>query len=465
MAGRFSPSGRPHPPSFDRRETFAMTSRMTLMGTVGPIGRGGWTSALCRRPSGRAWPGILALTTAVLLVAAPTKAAAEPKAAPRREIDQRLLEARQGFQAAVHAELELVRCTCGSLAKASRPAIVAAAGQGLERAAKEFVDRQLAGRGGQGFDARQHVYDAIVPVLEPLVSAEEFAAYQREHAARIARRVRAARLQLMDGLTTTLDLSAAQAAAIEADLRERWHPDWLVQLDGNGPLIVNGLRLAPDFAAEAITPRLDERQQAAWEDWCLAVESDIRRLADDLKAARAKFDRTIIEIDRPHAESQRSVVEFQRVMQQLTERRRALLGRDSLLAKSLPTTLDADQLARLSADTAARRVRRWQVIVASYLDGIDTWLGLDQRQYDEIERLLLEKQPPLRVDEAVFISLAQQQQAEQVLAILVMSEIDGQRLQATLRERQWKALSPWREQGARLRSHVEGAGILEQVPE
>jgi hypothetical protein len=197
----------------------------------------------------------------------------------------------------------------------------------------------------------------------------------------------------------------------------------------------------------------------------LAVESDIRRLADDLKAARAKFDRTIIEIDRPHAESQRSVVEFQQVMQRLTERRRALLGRDSLLAKSLPTTLDADQLARLSADTAARRVRRWQVIVASYLDGIDTWLGLDQRQYDEIERLLLEKQPPLRVDEAVFISLAQQQQAEQVLAMLVMSEIDGQRLQATLRERQWKALSPWREQGARLRSHVEGAGILEQVPE
>jgi hypothetical protein len=255
-----------------------MTSRMTLMGTVGPIGRGGWTSALCRRPSGRAWPGILALTTAVLLVAAPTTAAAEPKTAPRREIDQRLLEARQGFQAAVHAELELVRCTCGSLAKASRPAIVAAAGQGLERAAKEFVDRQLAGRGGQGFDARQHVYDAIVPVLEPLVSAEEFAAYEREHAARIARRVRAARLQLMDGLTTTLDLSAAQAAAIEADLRERWQPDWLVQIDGNGPLIVNGLRLAPDFATEAITPRLDERQRAAWEDWCRRAPASKMRI-------------------------------------------------------------------------------------------------------------------------------------------------------------------------------------------
>lgn len=197
----------------------------------------------------------------------------------------------------------------------------------------------------------------------------------------------------------------------------------------------------------------------------LAVESDVRRLVGDLEAAHAKYGRMVVEVDRLTPASQRPVVDLQQVMQRLTERRRTLLGCDSLLAKSLPNTLDADQMARLSADTAARRSRRWQVIVASHLDGIDTWLGLDQRQYDEIERLLLEKQPPLRVDEGGSIGLPQQQQAEQILAMLVMSEIDTQRLQATLSERQWKTFSPWRVQGEARRTYVVNLRILEQVPE
>jgi hypothetical protein len=217
-------------------------------------------------------------------------------------------------------------------------------------------------------------------------------------------------------------------------------------------------RLARIDAVCGLSPSQRRRLQ-------LAVESDICRLVGDLEAARAKYDRRVVEIDRLSPASQRPVAEFQQIMQRLTERRRTLLGGDSLLAKALPTTLDADQIARLAADTAARRGRRWQVIVASHLDGIDTWLGLDQRQYDELERLLLEKQPPLRVDEVGSIGLAQQHQAEQILAMLVTSEIDASRLRATLSERQWQTFSPWREQGEARRTYVVNLGILEQVPE
>lgn len=244
-----------------------MTTQMMGMCTDGLIGRGGRTLALCRRPSGRARPRFLAMTAAAVLVATPVARAAEPDAVPLRQIDQRLQQVREGLRSAAHAELELVRRTCGSLAKASRPAVAAAAHQGVERAAKEFVDRQMAGRGSQGFEARQYVYDALVPVLEPLVSAQELATYQSERAARIARRARTARLRIVDKLTTTLDLSAAQVVAIEADLRDRWQPGWLVELDDMSSM-ANAARPAPDFAAEAITPHLDERQRAAWEDWC-----------------------------------------------------------------------------------------------------------------------------------------------------------------------------------------------------
>jgi hypothetical protein len=214
-----------------------------------------------------AWPGIV---VAVLGPGISAAAAAEPAVGPQRVVNQQVVQARNAFQAAAHAELELVRSICGRLPKQSRPAVAAAAAEGLERAAADFVKRQSAGRSGKRFDARQYVHDAVLPVLEPLVSEEELAAYRREHAARLARRARTARLQILDQLATTLDLSAAQAEAIAADLEDRWQPDWVAELEARRGLTVNGLRSPPDFASEAITPHLDERQRLAWDEWCLS---------------------------------------------------------------------------------------------------------------------------------------------------------------------------------------------------
>jgi hypothetical protein len=194
-----------------------------------------------------------------------------------------------------------------------------------------------------------------------------------------------------------------------------------------------------------------------------AVDSELGNVIEELESAHAKYVGAVVEIDRHNPASQGPMREFQRDTQRLLQRRRSLLGGDSTLAKSLPTTLDDDQLARLTAETEARRDLRWRAIVALLLEDIDTCLGLDQRQYDAVERMLLEERPLLRVDVAVAPNAGHNQQTEQMLALLVLSEIDGRRLQATIGERQWKVLSQWREQGARVRSHVASMGILEQA--
>jgi hypothetical protein len=232
------------------------------------------------RPS-RPGPTVSVLAVLALAGAGPTPGAAEPAAAPVQVIDQQLQQTqlqqtREHLRPAACGELELVRRTCGSLGKESRAPILGAAEAGLTRAAKRFLDRQRGGQDVPGFDVRREIHDAIAPVLEPLVPAAEFAAYQREHAARLARRARTARLRIIAKVTATLDLSAAQAEAIEAELQQRWQPAWLVELDDSG-MMTNGLPLAPDFAADAIRPHLDERQQAAWNDWCRqAARSRVR---------------------------------------------------------------------------------------------------------------------------------------------------------------------------------------------
>ena len=101
--------------------------------------------------------------------------------------------------------------------------------------------------------------------------------------------------------------------------------------------------------------------------------------------------------------------------------------------------------------------------MAEFLDTIDASMGLDQRQYDEIERLLLERRPPLRLERSAVC--VNPHAAEQLVALAELAAVDAGRLQSALSDRQWKALAPWREQGARSRTHAETMGILDKVPE
>jgi len=186
----------------------------------------------------------------------------------QQQIAQHAQQIQPFFQPALHAELERVRKTCGSLPADARKKIVAAGNETVKVLARQFAERQLAGQGRQGFDPRKTMHEAVAAAVKPHATAEEFATYQREQAARVARRVRAARIQIVTKLDRELELSQSQRQKIEADLEKHWEADWLRDLDDNGNMIINNFRPAPDFADRCIAPHLDDRQRAAWKNWC-----------------------------------------------------------------------------------------------------------------------------------------------------------------------------------------------------
>jgi len=191
----------------------------------------------------------------------------------------------------------------------------------------------------------------------------------------------------------------------------------------------------------------------------LAMESDVRRLAEAIEAERRKYQG--VEVNFGDQAGQKKWQQFQQDVQRCRERLRGLFDADSLLTKVLPTTLDAEQHARLTAESAARRSARWRGLVAAAMHKFDDLLGLDERQYDEIEKLLLEREPALRVDRP---GSRQDLNAQQMLVSLVLSEIDAQRLQGIVSGRQWQMLAQIANQGKSMRSYIEAQGLLEKVP-
>lgn len=187
----------------------------------------------------------------------------------QQQIAQQAQQMQQFFQPALQAELEIVRKTCGSLPSEARRQIVAAGGEAVKVVAKQFAERQFRGGGNrQGFDARKSIHDAVAAAVKPHATTEEFAAYERELAARVERRARAARILIVNKLDGELELLQSQREKIAADLEKHWETGWLRELDDNGGMMINNHRPAPDFADKCIAPHLDERQRAAWKAWC-----------------------------------------------------------------------------------------------------------------------------------------------------------------------------------------------------
>lgn len=185
----------------------------------------------------------------------------------QQQIAQQAQQMQQFFQPVLQAELELVRKTCVSLPVEARKKIVAAGNESVKAVAKQFAENQFAGRGRQGFDARKRIHEAVAAAVKPHAAAEEYVAYEREQAARIARRARTARTLIVNKVDGELELSQSQREKIEGDLEKHWEAGWLRELDDNG-MMINNFRPAPDFADKWIAPHLDDRQKAEWKKWC-----------------------------------------------------------------------------------------------------------------------------------------------------------------------------------------------------
>jgi DNA-binding protein H-NS len=186
----------------------------------------------------------------------------------QQQIAQQAQQMQQFFQPVLQAELELVRKTCGGLPVEARKKIMAAGTEAVKAVAKQFAEHQFAGRGRQGFDARKTIHEAVAAAVKPHAAVEEFAAYEREQAARIARRARAARILIVNKVDSELELSQSQREKIEGDLEKHWEAGWLRELDDNGGIMINNQRPAPDFADPCVAPHLDDRQKAEWKKWC-----------------------------------------------------------------------------------------------------------------------------------------------------------------------------------------------------
>ncbi len=190
----------------------------------------------------------------------------------------------------------------------------------------------------------------------------------------------------------------------------------------------------------------------------LAMESDMRRLAEEIDAERRKYQG--VEVNFADQDGQRRWQQFQQDVQRCRERLQTLLDADSLFMKVLPTTLEPAQYARLTAETDTRREALWKGLVAAAMLKLNDLLGLDQVQYDAVEKLLLDRRPPLRLEG---FASRQNQHAQQMLVFMVLSDIDGERLRAGVSERQGKMLAQFAAQGKAMRSFIEAQGLLEKA--
>jgi hypothetical protein len=250
----------------------------------------------------------------------------------------------------------------------------------------------------------------------------------------------------------------------------------LFEQPGGGWVIQQGVvrRLRPGQAAADESPAVDRartvgRQRLERIDRAcglsaaqrralvLAMESDARRFAAEVDEVRQRYgDVTVNMRDRA---GQQQWHQFQQDVQRCRSRLQRLFDADSLLASGLVSVLDADQRRRLEAEAAAKRSFRWKTLVTAALLRLDDAVGLTERQHAEIERLLLEREPPLRLDAPRGPGTAQ---AEQMLVYFVLAEVEAKALRKVLDERQWRSLMKHANQGRAMRSWLEQQGLLEQ---
>lgn len=189
----------------------------------------------------------------------------------------------------------------------------------------------------------------------------------------------------------------------------------------------------------------------------LAMESDIRRFAAAVDASRAKY--AGIRVNLNDQDGQKKWQQFQQDVQECRQLLRRLFDSGSLFAATLPSTLDAGQVAGVEQEVAARRSFRWRTMVVSTLAKLDDMLGLTQAQHDLLAEALLTHEPALRLDE---LSPEQDNAHLQLnLVYMVLSGVDPGPLRKATSERQWRTLGLLMNQGKSMRSWIEQQGILE----
>jgi len=191
----------------------------------------------------------------------------------------------------------------------------------------------------------------------------------------------------------------------------------------------------------------------------LAIDADIQRLADEIDAVRRTY--VGVRVNMQDAAGQQQWQLVHQNAQQCRQWVERACEEGSLFTKTLQQTLDREQGDKWAADRLAGRENRWQDMVASSLLHLDDMLGLLQGQHEAIEKLLLEKTPPLRMDS---VDMARQRGVMNnwhMVLCWMLFEVDSNRLKAAVNERQWRALSQLVQQGKQMRAGIVQSGFLE----
>lgn len=192
----------------------------------------------------------------------------------------------------------------------------------------------------------------------------------------------------------------------------------------------------------------------------LALESDIRRAVDEIDVQRGTYQGATVKgnwmQDQRH---QQLMQRWQADVQRCRDRLRQATGPESFLAKSLPSTLDAEQQARLTAAVDDRLAYLWQAIVARQMLRFDGSLGLDQRQHEALEALLVAARPALRHS---FGTVDHAMQHADALVRLAILEIGSERLTKAVNGRQAQALAEFSRHAAPMRQFLEAQGVIQK---
>lgn len=231
----------------------------------------------------------------------------------------------------------------------------------------------------------------------------------------------------------------------------------MVQPTADGPdMVAAAARLADGRLASI--ERICELRPAQVRALRLAMESDIRRMAEAVGRERAKYVGVAVDLNDPAG--QRRFNLMQQDVSRSRERVKSLFDAGSLFGKALDSVLDEAQVGRLIGSRDQQRAILWKSLVLMAMVELDERLGLDQTQADAIERLLLEQVPPLRVVNPP--PDMEQPHMQQTIVFAVLAEVDRKRLKAAVSARQWRALSGLIDQSRGMRANLEHQGFLEK---
>lgn len=228
------------------------------------------------------------------------------------------------------------------------------------------------------------------------------------------------------------------------------------------PPVLVGLRKA----AEPQLTRLDRTCGLSAEQrrlLQLALEADVRRVADDVERDRRKYIGQSANLG-----DQAGQQKWNQLHQDIQRCRQVILrfdqGTEGLFWKARSSVLTAPQRTLAETEAEDRLARRWKSIVDVALSRWDEVAGFDRRQFDELERLLLEKRPPLRMNGGALPGLGGQAQTFQMSPWLVgmaLADIGEKRVREVVNDRQWTVLSRAAVMGKQMRPHLEQQGMLE----